>query len=162
MNDSWLRPLRLPISLLVLGAASLLAAQVPTTTATTAAPRTPTLRVVLGGVQSHPGIIHCSVFSSSRGFPNEASRAFTRTVMHRDGSLRVCDFLTLAPGKYAVSVLHDEDGDGSLDTSFFGAPTEGWGSTNNVTHAMSGPTFEESAFTLRPNTTRVSHVTMHY
>lgn len=134
----------------------------PATTTTTAAPRAPTLRVALGGERNKPGILHCSVFPSARGFPNEPRRAATRALMRREGSERVCDFPTLAPGKYAFSVLHDENGNDSLDTNFFGAPSEGWGTTNNVTHAMSGPTCEESAFTLLPNTTRISHITLHY
>jgi len=35
-------------------------------------------------------------------------------------------------GKYAVSVFHDENSNGKLDTNFLGIPREGVGASNNA------------------------------
>jgi uncharacterized protein (DUF2141 family) len=40
-------------------------------------------------------------------------------------------FNNLAPGSYAVSIQHDEDGDGKLKTNFIKMPKEGVGVSNN-------------------------------
>ena len=47
-------------------------------------------------------------------------------------------FEGLSPGDYAVSIVHDADGDGELDTGLFGIPTEKVGFSNNARGRM-GP-----------------------
>lgn len=54
-------------------------------------------------------------------------------------------FDDLAPGRYAVMVTHDENGNGKLDTNIVGMPIEGYGFSNNP-RVMRKPTFEEAAF----------------
>ena len=54
-------------------------------------------------------------------------------------------FDDIAPGRYAVMVTHDENGNGKLDTNIVGMPTEGYGFSNNP-RVMRKPTFEEAAF----------------
>ncbi|RED02705.1 DUF2141 domain-containing protein [Pseudomonas oleovorans] len=54
----------------------------------------------------------------------------------------------LPPGRYAVSVIHDSNGNSSLDTNFIGMPTEQYGYSNNPPLRMRMATFEECAFTL--------------
>jgi uncharacterized protein (DUF2141 family) len=57
------------------------------------------------------------------------------------------DFLfeDVAPGRYAVMVTHDENGNGTLDTNMLGMPVEGYGFSNNP-RVMRKPTFDEAAF----------------
>ncbi len=38
-----------------------------------------------------------------------------------------CDFEDISPGTYALAVIHDENGNGKLDTNWVGIPTEGYG-----------------------------------
>ncbi len=54
----------------------------------------------------------------------------------------------LAPGKYAVSVYVDENGNGRLDKNMFGAPKEPFGVSNNVVPKLSAPKLEECLFDL--------------
>lgn len=54
-------------------------------------------------------------------------------------------FDDIAPGRYAVMVTHDENGNGKLDTNIVGMPTEGYGFSNNP-RVMRKPTFDEAAF----------------
>lgn len=56
-------------------------------------------------------------------------------------------FEGVAPGRYAVMVIHDENGNGRLDTNLVGMPVEGYGFSNNP-KVMRRPTFEEAAFEL--------------
>lgn len=52
----------------------------------------------------------------------------------------------LAPGKYAVTVYVDENGNGRLDKNMFGAPKEPFGVSNNVVPKLSAPKLEECLF----------------
>jgi len=69
-----------------------------------------------------------------------------------------CVFKGLKPGKYAVSVMHDEDKDGELKTSMGGRPKEWWGVSNNVPPERFGPPKYEAAlfsYTGEPKTIKV-------
>lgn len=57
-------------------------------------------------------------------------------------------FDDIVPGEYAVSVIHDQNANGRLDTNFLGIPKEGYGFTNGVQGAFGPPTFEKAKFVL--------------
>ena len=91
-----------------------------------------------------------------KGYPEEVIYAIkshadyltdsSRITEIRDGEAR-CRFEGVSPGRYAVSVMHDEDADGELDTGLFGIPEEGWGVSNDAPAGAFGPpSFESAAF----------------
>ncbi len=108
------------------------------------APGTSTLRVEIAGLRNTKGTVYCSLFNAAEGFPGaspiiDGSREASATT----GTLAF-DFAGLPAGTYAVAMSHDENDNGQLDSNFVGAPTEGYGSTNNITHPTSAPTFDEA------------------
>ena len=52
------------------------------------------------------------------------------------------------PGIYAVQAFHDADGDGEIDRSFFGRPTEGIGFGNDAAMRFGPPEFADAAVTV--------------
>ncbi len=54
-------------------------------------------------------------------------------------------FPDLAKGRYAVSVMHDENGDGLLDANLLGVPTEGYGFSNDASGFMGPPDFADAS-----------------
>jgi uncharacterized protein (DUF2141 family) len=58
----------------------------------------------------------------------------------------VCEFLGVAPGTYAVSVFHDENSNGKLDTNFMGIPREGVGASNDAKGHLGPPKFDAASF----------------
>ena len=66
-------------------------------------------------------------------------------------------FPDIAPGTYAVSVLHDENADGELNTGNFGIPLEGFGFSQNPEIRTAAPEFSEAAIVVvgRETTTQV-------
>lgn len=53
----------------------------------------------------------------------------------------------LKPGKYAVKLFHDENGNGKMDTNFLSIPTEGYGFSNNALGVLNmPPEFDEMLF----------------
>jgi uncharacterized protein (DUF2141 family) len=60
-------------------------------------------------------------------------------------------FKGLRDGTYAVAMVHDENGNGELDTNILGIPVEGLGVSNNP-RLMGKPSFAEAQFTIKGNT----------
>lgn len=52
----------------------------------------------------------------------------------------------LPPGRYAISVFQDMNGNRKLDSNFLGIPTEDSGSSNNAPARFSAPKFRDAAF----------------
>lgn len=51
----------------------------------------------------------------------------------------------LAPGTWAIAVIHDENGNGRIDTTL-GIPREGVGSSRNAPLRMGPPRFADASF----------------
>ncbi len=65
-------------------------------------------------------------------------------------------FRGLAPGRYAVAVYHDENGNGEFDQGFFGIPLEGYAFSNGATAFFSAPGFDEAAVTVGEGVTEIT------
>ena len=75
----------------------------------------------------------------------------------RDTQAR-CDFADIAPGAYALAVIHDENMNGKLDTNWLGAPTEGYGFSNDPKALFSAPSFSAARFAYDGRLT----ISLHY
>ena len=64
-------------------------------------------------------------------------------------------------GQYAVVVYHDENDNHKFDRNWIGLPTEGFGVSNNPRFFLAPPAFEESAFEVKGELTKVD-VEMKY
>jgi uncharacterized protein (DUF2141 family) len=107
------------------------------------------LSVTIKDLRNRKGRLIFGVFNQPVGFPNTESKSVYWEVRPADA-----DSLTfstrLPPGKYAASVLHDENRSGEMDRGFGGLPLEGYGVTNNPKPRMRAATFDEATFTLPP------------
>ena len=102
-------------------------------------------------VTAHPrnnrGKLGCLLFKRSKGFPNKAKRASRRAWTRIKKRQAVCHFTNVAPGHYAISILHDENNNNKLDTNFFGIPKEEYGASNDAPPGtFSGPKFSKAKF----------------
>lgn len=68
----------------------------------------------------------------------------------KDGKISVT-FEDIAPGKYAVMVLHDENDNERMDMELNGMPKESYGMSNNPM-LYGPPTFADAKFELTENT----------
>jgi uncharacterized protein (DUF2141 family) len=125
-------------------------------------PTTAHVRAEISGVRNGRGDVACLLFASSDGWPKTTARALrVRRVPIADGRA-TCDFGDVPAGRYAVMTVHDENLNGICDTNAFGIPKEGYGASNNVTHALSAPTFDESRFTVAGGAAVVTRITLKY
>lgn len=64
-------------------------------------------------------------------------------------------FEGLKKGIYAISIFHDVNGNGKLDTNFIGIPTEPYAFSNNAQGMFGPPEFEACKFELSENNQKV-------
>lgn len=103
------------------------------------------LTVDISNVQNDKGQVGCSLYSKEDGFPTKPGKADATMFVKSKAGKATCVFKSVKPGKYAVSVMHDENKDGELETSMVGRPKEWWGVSNNVPPERFGPPKYEAA-----------------
>jgi uncharacterized protein (DUF2141 family) len=131
-----------PIWVSVIGALAALA----TTGAALAAADT-SLGVSVTGLRNKKGNVLVCLTANSKAFPDcsKDPNAQKRTVKATAaGSI---SFGEVAPGTYALSLIHDENANGKLDTSL-AIPNEGFGFSRNPKITFGPPKFKSAAFTL--------------
>ena len=103
--------------------------------------------IKISKLRSGDGYVAVSVFPESGrdAFPGEAKGAEKSMYVKLSGSTEVTlQLKDLPKGRYAIAVLHDEDGDRKLD-SLLGMPAEGFGFSNNPTVYFGPPGFDKAA-----------------
>ncbi len=107
------------------------------------------------------GILGVSLYNSKKGFPGKHEHAYANQLKKITSTEDKVVFNNIPYGTYAVSIIHDENSNGKLDTNFFGIPKEGVGVSNNPKIGMGGPKYNDSVFTLNTNQMDVT-ITMKY
>ncbi len=109
------------------------------------------LTIRVQGLSVIKGQLLYSLYRSGDGFPSDPSKAFKRgnipvTALSIDYTLE-----SLPPGEYALSLVHDRNGNGRLDMNGVGMPTEEIGFSNNVMGAFGPPKFARARFVISGN-----------
>jgi len=106
------------------------------------------LIVKISGLRNHTGELFVSLFSGREGFPDDPDMALINRHQPITGDSGNIVFDDLPYGDYAISLLHDENLDGRMNTSIVGAPREGFGFSGNPKSKMGPPEYDETRFLL--------------
>ena len=109
-------------------------------------PQPNVIHVEVVGLHSDKGQVLRALYSSRDGFPKQSEKALARVTSGIAQKQAVCEFSGIAPGTYAISVFHDENSNGKLDTKFMGIPREGVAASHNAKGHFGPPKFEAAAF----------------
>jgi uncharacterized protein (DUF2141 family) len=122
----------------------------------------PGIHVKILNIRNSTGTVACALFESAGGFPTEFLQFATNimVIKVRDTQAR-CDFADIAPGAYALAVIHDENMNGKLDTNSLGAPKEGYGFSNDARALFSAPSFSAARFPYDGRTLDLT-ISLHY
>ncbi len=119
------------------------------------------LRIRVENIAAVKGRIHVGIYKDAASFPKK-KLAFTGTEADvKNTGVMEIDIPGLSPGRYAVAVFHDLNGNGKLDTNMLGIPTEPYAFSNGAVAKWSSPTFAEAAFELPASGTSIT-VTLGY
>jgi len=134
------------ITLLFTATCSLLAEEAPPVSVTPQ--RFGNITVNITDINKPDGLLGVSLYNSKKGFPGKHELAFANELKKITSTEDKVVFKNIPYGTYAVSIIHDANSNGKLDTNFFGIPKEGVGVSNNPKIGMGGPKFKDSEFTL--------------
>jgi uncharacterized protein (DUF2141 family) len=118
------------------------------------------LELHVGGLRSTRGLVHVCVTEAPAYFPDchADTRAVTATVAA--GAAATIRLGPLAPGAYAIAVVHDENANGKLDT-ILSIPREGFGFSRDAPVRFGPPHFADARISIRTGANRQS-VRMRY
>ena len=117
--------------------------------------------VEVEGFKVEAGEICAMLYSGPDGFPFKPEKAFKTKRIQVVGKKVQVVFTDIGYGTYALSVYHDENKNGKLDTIWFGPPSEGVGSSNNAKGFMGPPSFKDASFIHNATETRQSIRVVH-
>jgi len=103
--------------------------------------QTASLEVKVNNIKSHTGTIRVGLFNNEKDF---LKNAIMGKVVKAEGNEVVVTFEGLTPGNYALSVIHDENENGELDSNGLGFPTEGFAFGNNSMGVFGPPSFAKA------------------
>jgi uncharacterized protein (DUF2141 family) len=90
------------------------------------------LSVSVTGIKNTKGQLIACLWKEKSGFPTCAkNKSVVRKKLAISGGSMTISFPNVPAGTYAVTIEHDEDGDGKLKTNIIGMPKEGVGVSNN-------------------------------
>lgn len=99
------------------------------------------LTVTISNIQSNDGELYVGLFNDEDKFPEKDKTYKYVIVQAMKGSVSVS--FDVPDGSYAISVFHDANENGLLDTNFLGAPSEYYGFSNNARSLFSAPKFKD-------------------
>lgn len=111
-------------------------------------PASATLTIRMSGFQSADGQVLLTVYRGAEGFPGKPERAWKKLRTNISGGVASIDVEGVPPGDYAIAVVHDENSNNTLDTSWIGIPKEGIGMSNNAKGRMGPPKYRDAKFTV--------------
>jgi uncharacterized protein (DUF2141 family) len=120
------------------------------------------LTVIVENFHSDVGDALFALFRSEQGFPKDPLKAAARQLARIQNKVAEANFPGLAPGDFAISVLHDEDRDRKLKTGLFGIPSEGVGFSRNALGNFGPPSWEDAKLKLNPGVHLTIKLRMHY
>jgi uncharacterized protein (DUF2141 family) len=114
------------------------------------------LRVEVLNARSTNGFVAAAVYADGAGWLKAGQSVQVARVQAADKAVLV--FANLPAGRYAVSVFHDENGNGKLDVNVMGIPTERYGFSRDARGPMGPPAFADAAVDVGADTAITVHL----
>jgi uncharacterized protein (DUF2141 family) len=103
------------------------------------------LSITIKNIKEPKGSIRVGLFNDEDKFLKDP---FDGKVVDVKGTEVTVVFENLKPGDYAISVIHDENANGELDSNVMGIPKEGFGFGNDAMGMFGPPSFDKAKITL--------------
>ena len=106
------------------------------------------------GVKTEQGLARVAFFLDARVWPDGDGSIFATAVVPISDDRAFAVFEEVPAGPFAVSVFHDTDGDGELDSVALGIPSEAYGFSADARDMFGPPSFEEARIELAAGETK--------
>lgn len=102
------------------------------------------LSVTFSGIQTPTGALFVALYDSEAAFTGGKPVGGYRLAV--EGASVATAIKDLKPGRYAIKVYHDVNGDGRMNQNAFGIPTEPYAASNNAPATMGPPAWNDAVF----------------
>jgi uncharacterized protein (DUF2141 family) len=103
------------------------------------------LTVSIVGLKNDKGNLRVGLFNSEGTFLKSTFKGVSSDIKSKKATVT---FMNIPKGEYAISVYHDKNKNGKLDTNFMGIPSEDFACSNNAKGFMGPPKHEDAKFQL--------------
>jgi len=107
--------------------------------------QTASVEVIVKNIKNPKGSIRIGLFTNEKDFMKTPVQG---KIVKATGTEVTVIFENLPAGDYAVSVIHDENENGELDSNKMGIPKEGFAFGNNAMGSFGPPSFDKAKITL--------------
>ena len=112
------------------------------------------LQINVKGINTPSGYIMIAVYNSDRTFLTTEVITGEKFMVNKSGNM-ICP-VNLELGDYAISIYHDVNGNGELDSSLFKIPKEPTGFSNNVKGVFGPPDYDKVQFSFERDGQEIS------
>jgi len=106
-----------------------------------------TLTVVISDIRSDIGVLNIGVYDNKNDWLGSSTvqKRSLQVLGNSVGGVVTTSF-KVEPGEYAISVHHDDNDNGKMDTNFIGIPKEPTGLSNGAVPKFGPPKYKDAAF----------------
>ncbi len=108
------------------------------------------IEVTVQDVANNDGKIFLALYNSETNFLEKSYKGTKSEIMNNSSTIT---FEDIPSGVYAISVFHDENDNGKMDTNFMGIPKEDYGCSNDASGFMGPPKWKDAKFELKTDKT---------
>ena len=112
------------------------------------------LTLQIEGIEQSAGYMMVAVYDEADHFLSKNMFDGSKSKVNHMGSMKIA--LELPFGDYGISVFHDIDADGELDTNLIGIPKEPTGFSNNAKGKFGPPKYEQVKFSFTESDQKLS------
>ncbi len=119
-----------------------------------------TVEATITGVRSAKGNVLVCMTANAKAYPDCGKDPKSRKLSLPARAAMTAKFEDVAPGTYAIALIHDENGNNKMDLAVF-LPKEGFGMSRNPKIGMGPPSFKSAAFAVGADGVKLP-ITMKY
>lgn len=106
------------------------------------------LTINVKGLKNDKGQVFVGLYQGEQNFLEKLYFGKIVSIKNKEA---IVEFDHLPSGEFAVSLFHDENGDGKLNTGWFGIPKEDYACSNGAKGFMGPPKYSDAKFTITEN-----------
>ncbi len=111
-----------------------------------AKPATTVVSATVTDLRNNNGVVRACLTDNAKKFPECTDEGHTYRVAAKAGPSVTFTFKNVAPGRYAISLIHDENENDRMDRKLLVMPKEGYGFSRDAKVVMGPPSFKSAAF----------------
>lgn len=113
------------------------------------------IKVKVSQLESNKGKLIVGLFNSEEDFLKDAYKSIVTGIKDQAATVTFSD---IPPGVYAISIIHDINENGELETNFMGIPKEPVAVSGTVKAKYGPPKFEDAKFELKAGESLVQNI----